>query len=45
MAQPAPHTRFLQSPCVRLRPQCPNHVWSYDFVEDPALMMAGNIAC
>ncbi|MEJ0094140.1 MAG: IS3 family transposase [Methylocella sp.] len=20
--------------CVRLRPQCPNHVWSYDFVED-----------
>ncbi|GAU81834.1 mobile element protein [Bosea sp. BIWAKO-01] len=20
--------------CVRLRPECPNHVWSYDFVED-----------
>ncbi len=35
MAQPAPHTRFPDSPrasgCAR---QCPNHVWSYDFVED-----------
>ena len=20
--------------CIRLRPECPNHVWSYDFVED-----------
>lgn len=20
--------------CIRLRPACPNHVWSYDFVED-----------
>lgn len=20
--------------CLRLRPQLPNHVWSYDFVED-----------
>jgi putative transposase len=20
--------------CVRLRPECPNHVWAYDFVED-----------
>ncbi len=22
--------------CVRLRPEYPNHVWSYDFVEDRA---------
>ena len=21
-------------PCIRLRPEYPNHVWSYDFVED-----------
>ena len=20
--------------CIRLRPECPNHVWAYDFVED-----------
>jgi len=29
--------------CIRLRPEYPNHVWSYDFVV--ALTMGGNIAC
>jgi len=30
--------------CVRLRPEHPNHVWSYDFVEDHTTT-AGSSAC
>ncbi len=30
--------------CVRLRPEHPSHVWSYDFVEDRT-MTAENIEC
>ena len=26
--------RLNDGSCVRLRPERPNHVWSYDFVED-----------
>jgi len=26
--------RLNDSSCVRLRPEYPNHVWSYDFAED-----------
>src|ERR671939_1806306 len=33
--QPKRGRLFLaDGPCVRLRPERPNHVWSYDFVED-----------
>ena len=28
------HCRATDGSCVRLRPECPNHVWSYDFVQD-----------
>jgi hypothetical protein len=26
--------RAVDGSCVRLRPERPNHVWSYDFVQD-----------
>lgn len=28
------HCRAVDGSCVRLRPERPNHVWSYDFVQD-----------
>ena len=28
------HCRATDGSCVRLRPERPNHVWSYDFVQD-----------
>ncbi len=28
------HCRAVDGSCVRLKPEYPNHVWSYDFVQD-----------
>lgn len=28
------HLWLADGSCIRLRPECPNHVWSYDFVSD-----------
>ena len=30
----ANHCRAMDGSCIRLRPERPNHVWSYDFVQD-----------